>query len=201
MISAAIHLTVFSIDGVDNMGIKSVIFKKKKGNITIEDDDLIYNNYTTSPKRVKLFGTLSLTEMDTGAFLDGTFYTRQIDLRSPDDNLYTGTIHLKRLDNSARTKLTSQLDKMNLLSSLSFSEPKTKPSSKTAIVEAPPPVVVKSEDPVKPAVTIDSSTALVKEKQTEPEKLLISEILSLQRHQQKTNSNRSSKKAGDQAGR
>lgn len=29
---------------------------------------------------------------------------------------------------------------------------------------------MKSEDPVKPAVTIDSSTALVKEKQTEPEK-------------------------------
>ena len=159
-------LTVFSIDGVNNMGIKSVIFKKKKGNLVIEDDDLIYNNYTTSPKRVKLFGNLSLTEMDTAVFLDGTFYTRQIDLRSPDDNLYSGTIHLRRLDNSAKTKLTAQLDKMNLLSSLSFSNVKTKPAT---VIEQPQPAVVKTEEPPKPITIKDSSTALLpKENKVDP---------------------------------
>jgi hypothetical protein len=183
-------LTVFAIDGVDNMGIKSVIFKKKKGSIILEDDDLIYNNYTTSPKRVKLFGTLSLTELDTAAFLDGTFYTRQIDLRSPDDNLYSGTIHLRRLDNMAKTKLTSQLDKMNLLSSLSFSNLKTKPEVIASNNEVPQPSVVKTEEPVKPSAIKDTAIALlpnkikvdtidqkpaqqqvlVKEKQPEPEK-------------------------------
>lgn len=153
-------LTVFAIDGVDNMGIKSVIFKKKKGNISVEDDDLIYNNYTTSPKRVKLFGTLSLTEADTGMYLDGTFYTRQIDLRSPDDNLYSGTIHLRRLDNSAQTKLTEQLDKMNLFKSLSFYQSAKKetgnpvvstqqPVATTAIVQQPPAIEEKKEAPEK----------------------------------------------------
>ena len=52
--SSGYSCTIFMVNGIENVGIKSVIVKNKKGNISIEDDQLIYNNYTTPPKRLKL---------------------------------------------------------------------------------------------------------------------------------------------------
>ena len=55
-------LTIFSFNGVENMGIKSINLKNKNGSITLEDHELVYNNYATPPKKVKLIGTLVLDE-------------------------------------------------------------------------------------------------------------------------------------------
>jgi hypothetical protein len=137
-------LTIFTIDGIENVGVKSVTIKKKRGNISIEDDQLVYNNYTTPPRRVKLFGSLFLNVKDSSMTLNGKFYTRVLDYRSPENDSYAGTITLQRQRNFTKTKLIAQLDKMNLLNTLSFIQPETQEKEKdaAALTKEEPLVVV-----------------------------------------------------------
>ena len=111
-------LAIFAIDGIENIGIKSMKVKSRKGNLSIEDDELIYNNYTTPAKRVTLFSTLSLEKEDSLLVLQGSFFTRSADRSS-----FKGTIRLQKKNSFSATRLIPQLDKMNLLSSLSFVHP------------------------------------------------------------------------------
>ena len=64
-------LTVFNINNVENTGVKTMKVKAKKGKISIEDDDLIFNDYTQRSKRVVLYSTLSLEEEDSSFVLEG----------------------------------------------------------------------------------------------------------------------------------
>ncbi len=86
-------LTVFTINNVENIGVKSIIFKNKNGNIFIEDKELVFNNYTTPPKRVKQYNYLVLKAEDSIMTLAGTFRTRSWESLS-----YTGTIQLQKRD-------------------------------------------------------------------------------------------------------
>ena len=113
-------LSVFTINGVENIGIKSMKVKSRTGSISIEDDELIYNNYTTVAKRVTLFSTLTPEKEDSLMILKGSFFTRSVD-RSP----FKGTIRLEKVKSFSATRLVTQLEKMNLLSSLSFMQSKT----------------------------------------------------------------------------
>ncbi|HEX7903511.1 MAG TPA: hypothetical protein VF487_06505 [Chitinophagaceae bacterium] len=113
-------LTVFMFDGVENTGVKSVKLKNKKGKISLEDNEMIYNNYTSPPKRVVLFGDLVLKKKDTTMILEGTFSTRAMDMRYDTRYVIKGTLYLQKQNNSAHTPLLSKLDEMNLLSGLSF---------------------------------------------------------------------------------
>lgn len=112
-------LTTFTINGVENTGIKSMKVKERKEGISIEDDDLIFNNYTTAAKRVTLFSTLTLEREDSNLVLQGNFFTRSVDRSS-----FKGTIRLQKKDKFPATRLTTQLEKMSLLSQLSFMQPK-----------------------------------------------------------------------------
>ena len=112
-------LTIFTIDGKENIGIKIMKIKSRRGNISIEDDDLIYNNYTTLAKPVTLFSTLSLEKEDSVMILQGSFFTRSVDRSS-----FKGTIRLQKKNNSSATKLETQLKRMNLLNGLSFMQTK-----------------------------------------------------------------------------
>ncbi len=58
-------LTVFTFNGVENIGIKSMKFKNKNGKISIEDDELVYNNFSSPPRKVKLLAQLSLKAEDS----------------------------------------------------------------------------------------------------------------------------------------
>ncbi|MEP6615952.1 MAG: hypothetical protein ABJA57_05205 [Ginsengibacter sp.] len=151
--SGGYTLTVYTVDGVDNAGVKSVIIKRKKGNIVIEDDQLIYDNYTTPSKHIKLFAFLSLQNADSVMMLSGKFHTRLLDHRATDINDYSGTISLQKKSRNSETRLISQLDKMHLLNTLAFVEPKSDkekifastlpqksgvPLPKTGIVNPPP---------------------------------------------------------------
>lgn len=129
-------LTIFTVNGIENVGVKSVIIKKKKGKISIEDEQLIYDNYITLPKRVKLFSFLSLHVEDSIMTLSGKFHTRLIHYTSPENSYYTGTINLQRQKNFVETRLISHLDKMNLLNTLSFIQPETQEKEKPAIATA-----------------------------------------------------------------
>ena len=112
--------SVFTINGVENIGIKTMKVKSRKGSISIEDDDLIYNNYTTVAKRVTLFSTLTLEEEDSLMILQGSFFTRSVDRST-----FKGTIRLEKAKSLSTSILLTQLEKMNLSSSLSFIQPKT----------------------------------------------------------------------------
>lgn len=158
-------LTVYTVNNVENSGIKSVIIRKKKQNITIEDDQLIYDNYSTPPKHIKLFGFLSLSIADSVMRLSGKFHTRLLDHRSSDINVYDGTIDLQKQNNFKESKLISQLDKLHLLNTLAFIQPKTKEKEKEkqviAHVSKPEPSLTKKANTVEPIPKTVSPTAAI----------------------------------------
>jgi hypothetical protein len=116
-------LTTFTINGNENTGIKSIRLKNKNGNVFIEDEEMIYNDYSTPPKRVKLTGNLLLSEKNSRSMLAGTFKTRAMDFRTSDNLSYSGTIELVKQNATTKTKLMSMLEKLNLLGTLSFVSP------------------------------------------------------------------------------
>ena len=87
-------LTVFNIDGIENVGIKAIRLKDKNGSIFIEDDRLIYNNYVTMSRRVKLLGEMLLRVDDTVMTLNGPFRTRSLDFREQNSSSFSGIINL-----------------------------------------------------------------------------------------------------------
>jgi hypothetical protein len=131
-------LTTFTINGNENTGIKTIRLKNKNGNIFIEDEEMIYNDYSTPPKRVKLTGNLLLSENNSGMMLAGSFKTRAMDFRTSDNLSYSGTIELAKQTTSAKTKLMSMLEKLNLLGGLSFVQPTITKKEDPAIVTTSP---------------------------------------------------------------
>jgi hypothetical protein len=132
-------LTIFNIDGVENVGIKTIRLKNKQGSILIEDEKLIYNNYVTTSRRVKLLGEMLLRVHDTVMSLNGTFHTRSLDFRERSSLSFRGTISLTKLNTPQETKLISTLEEMNLLNTAGF--------SRVASSEAP---VASGKSPVRP---------------------------------------------------
>jgi hypothetical protein len=146
-------LTIFTIGGIENVGIKKVRLKKKKGNISIEDDQLIYSNYTIPPKRVKLFSLLSLNVGDSILTLSGEFYTKSRDYRSSDNGSYAGTIILQRQKRFTETKLISRLDTMNLLNTISFIQPRMREKEK--------PVIAIAQEQTQPSLPEEKDSAIL----------------------------------------
>ena len=130
-------LTTFTINGSENTGIKSIRLKNKSGNIFIEDEEMIYNDYSTPPKRVKLTANLLLSEKNAAPTLTGNFKTRAMDFRTSDNLSYSGTIELVKQTATAKTKLMSMLEKLNLLGNLSFVQPTINKMEEIVIVTAP----------------------------------------------------------------
>jgi len=139
-------LTIFNIDGIENVGIKAIRLKNKNGSVFIEDEKLIYNNYVTTSRRVKLLGEMLLRVHDTVATLKGPFRTRSLDFREKTPSV-TGIITLQRLHTPTETKLISTLGEMNLLSTVRFAKASEAPI-KTDIKKD---VAAASTKPEKPA--------------------------------------------------
>ncbi len=113
-------LLVFTFNGVENVGIKTIELKIKRASISLEDGELIYDNYTTSGRKVKLYGTMAWVGKDLNMTLAGTFATRSMDMRAPSENSFKGTIFLQRKNPLTQTRLISKLAEMDLLNNLSF---------------------------------------------------------------------------------
>jgi hypothetical protein len=113
-------MLVFTFNGVENVGIKTMQLKVKRASISIEDGELIYDNYTTESRKVKLYGNLVWVGRDTNMTLVGSFSTRSMDMRALNENSFKGTIRLQRKGPFAKTKLVSKLNEMNLLNEFSF---------------------------------------------------------------------------------
>lgn len=123
-------LAVFSIDGIENTGMKRMKIRDRKGSLMIEDDEMIYNNYTTLGKRVTLYSTLSLRNEDSAVVLQGPFFTRSFDKTS-----FKGNIRLQKKKNNDETRMIAQLKRLNLWNNLSFIR-NTPGDKETAIVKA-----------------------------------------------------------------
>ncbi len=143
--------TVFTFNGIDNIGVKAIKLKNKKGNVSMEDGELVFSNYTTPPRRVKMMSKMFLKTSDSLLVLTGSFYTRTLDFRESDKTSFTGTIYLRKQKGFSQTHLIAKLKDLDLLHTLSFSpeEYKKKTGPVVAAVTKPDPQqVAKKENTV-----------------------------------------------------
>jgi hypothetical protein len=105
-------LSLMVIDGVENIGVKTVKLKLKNKVLLLEDDDLVYNNFKTPPKKSKLIARLNTKEGTDS--LTGTFNTRSLDFT--DRTSYEGDLELIRSSDKNNSFLFSKLAHLNLVS-------------------------------------------------------------------------------------
>lgn len=119
-------LIIYPKDGIENIGIKTAKIKQSKKEIYFEDGELVYDNFTTQPRRIKMFGELTLTLRDTVMILRGNFSTRSLDFR--DTRSYSGEVYLQKTTRPLSSKVLITMEEINHPYSLSFiRNKKTKP--------------------------------------------------------------------------
>ena len=106
-------MTIMQIEGYEQVGIKTLKIEAKKDKFILEDDELVFNNFSTPGKRMIFYATLSLEENKTSALLTGKFKTRSVDMR--DRTSYTGNVELKKLNAAATSQLMAKLEQLKLL--------------------------------------------------------------------------------------
>ena len=111
-------LIIYPKDGIENIGIKKAKIKQTKKEIYVEDGELVYDNFTTQPRRSKMFGKLSLVLKDTLMILQGSFETRSLDFR--DSRTYSGEVYLQKTARPFSSKMLITMDEINLVHHLSF---------------------------------------------------------------------------------
>src|SRR6187200_151953 len=111
-------LIIYPKDGIENIGIKTAKIKHGKKEIYFEDGELVYDNFTTQPRRVKMFGNLTLIIKDTLMILRGTFSTRSLDFR--DTRTYSGEVYLQKTARPLSSKMLITMDEINLVHNFSF---------------------------------------------------------------------------------
>lgn len=111
-------LLIYLNDGIENIGIKKAKIRQIKKDIYFEDGELVYDNFTTQPRRIKMFGNLTLTTKDTLMILRGHFSTRSLDFR--DTRTYEGEVYLEKAFRPLVSKMLVTLDEINLVHNLSF---------------------------------------------------------------------------------
>ena len=159
-------MLIFTFDGVENVGVKTMEIKIKRASIAIEDGELIYDNYSTPSRRVKLYGSLVWVGRDSNMTLAGTLATRSMDMRALNENNFKGTIKLQRKPLS-RSKLLAKLDEMGLADKLSFMQHAVKKEAavlqvreKETVIKSPAEVV-KRETEIIRTVLFKSDTLVI----------------------------------------
>jgi hypothetical protein len=136
----AYSLLIYPKDGIENVGIKKAKIKQLKKEILIEDGELVYDNFSTQQRRVKMTCYLNLVMKDSKMILQGNFKTRSIDFR--DTRTYEGEAYLEKYANPESSKMLVTLDEIKYPHYLRFkaAPKKQKPAS--------PPVAEKTKQPV-----------------------------------------------------
>jgi hypothetical protein len=111
-------LLIYLKDGIENIGIKKAKIRQTKNNIYFEDGELLYDNFSIQPRRVKMFGDLKLITKDTLMIMQGNFNTRSLDFR--DMRTYTGEVYLEKTIRPLASKMLITLDEINFVHDLSF---------------------------------------------------------------------------------
>jgi hypothetical protein len=123
--------TVFIIDSIKNIGVKSVKIKTKNGHYYIVDDKFVYNNYTEPPAEgVKQFSFLTFSENDSAEVLSGIWRTNATKIYKP----LTGTIFLERKKTKIEeTPIVAKLIQLGLSDKLNFLPPSLASKDQIAI--------------------------------------------------------------------
>lgn len=109
--------TIFLIDRTENIGVKSIKIKRSGKHFFVEDDKLIYNNYTSPPaKGVKTYSELMLSQNDSAMVLSGPWNTNQTKIYQK----LTGNIFLQKKKEIKKTLIIPKLENLGLAKSLSF---------------------------------------------------------------------------------
>ena len=149
-------LTIYVDNGVENMGIKTAEIKKKGDKVVLEDGELIYNNYTTPPRRMKLFANMTLAMEGDLMQLKGTFNTRSLDMRYAET--FSGTIQLEKVSTPGQSKLIAKLDEIKVQKETSIAQvPANKKKEETKPKQT---IVAKTDDSYKK----ENPTAFAKNK-------------------------------------
>ncbi|MEO6329576.1 MAG: hypothetical protein ABIO55_11610 [Ginsengibacter sp.] len=146
--------TTFTVNGVSEIGVKAVTVKNENGSVLVEDENLVYNDFSEAPaKGVRQSDFLTLIIEDTAVMLNGTFKTTKTKIYRS----ITGSIQLRKTDVGKPTKIIPKLNELNLSGSLSFLQPKAK--DKQEIV-----TVSNTEEKLSPVAAIkkDDSTSITK---------------------------------------
>ena len=122
-------LLIYLKEGIENIGMKKAKIRRTKNKIYFEDGELIYDNYTTQPRRVKMFGNVRLTKKDTLLVLQGNFSTRSLDFR--DMRTYSGEVYLEKTNRPLTSKVLVTMDELNFVHNLSFMKTKQPVTKKT----------------------------------------------------------------------
>ncbi|MEO6187331.1 MAG: hypothetical protein ABIO82_07175 [Ginsengibacter sp.] len=158
--------TIFVIDSIQNIGVKSVKIKRSGNDFMVEDDKLIYNNYKEPPaKGVKTFSDLVLSENDSALFLQGHFKTNRTRIYQQ----LTGTIFLQKKKDIRQTLIIPKLDSLGLVESLSFYRPISKPSD---LSMASAQIANKKENSLSNPDNPKNTNQVLKEEKREKEKLI-----------------------------
>jgi len=109
---------IYLNDGIENIGIKKAKIRQTKKEVYFEDGELVFDNFTTQPRRIKMFGNLTLITRDTLMILRGNFSTRSLDFR--DTRTYTGEVYLEKKYRPLSSKMLVTMEEINYVHGLSF---------------------------------------------------------------------------------
>lgn len=106
--------TTFIVNDTFYYGIRNISATKKNGQLIIEDEKMITNNFPESPaKRVRRISTIPLNAVDTDTIttLSGRWHTT----RTKEYYSVPGSIDLKRDDDSSQSALISHLRELKVI--------------------------------------------------------------------------------------
>jgi len=129
--------TTFVANDTFYYGIKKVIGSRKNGELIIEDEKMILNNYPESPaKKVRQTNVIKLRNEDTLRSVDGIWKTNQTKVYYA----LHGGVEMKRTNDSSRSALISHLKELNIIAQPNYA------STKVKIKQKEDKVKIKAED-------------------------------------------------------
>jgi hypothetical protein len=148
--------TIFVVDSIENTGVKSIKVKKEGKNYFIEDEQLIFNNYTAPPpKGIRQISKLALSQNDTAEILSGPWKTNS----TREFAAITGNLFLVKRKKPEQSMIIPKLESLALAGKLSFmpaqnmqvggtleSNATPEAANRDAIAARNPPVVAESRE-------------------------------------------------------
>ena len=158
--------TFFILDGIEYYGVKKLKITIDGDKVITQDLKLLENNYPIKPpKGVYVVNVLNFESKKDVMMLSGMFETNRTREYAP----ATGYVHVERKIDVKQSPLVKQLEKMGLMSELSF-VPAEKPNEATAAIMPKTDVTEKEQPAVKAKPVEKEKPAEVKVVKTKPVK-------------------------------
>lgn len=149
---------VYDINGKPETAVRTLKIKKKDAKLIIEDDDLIYNDYSEPPpKGIHKMTIGTVTIVDTLMTLQGEWHTNRTKKYLP----LSGTFSVQKKYDYKPAELFKKLEELNLTAKLSFT-PKEKPVEQPIVVAVVPKPIKKEQPAIVVKETKKPTSVVVK---------------------------------------